>query len=566
MPEMPTELYTILAFLGALALFVFGMKRISEASQRVLGQPLRSFLRRFTSSPLSGVFTGLSTSFLIHSSSATSVMLVSFVNAGLLGLRQAIGIVMGVNIGTTLTAGLIMALGFAHSGISSFGLPLLAIGLPITLSRNDHIRSFGEFILGGGLLLTGIELLKELFAWSPERTFFQGLSEIMGFGDWSILLFLLLGVATTFLLRSSAATIAVLLTFSSSGQIPFSLALAVVMGANLGTTITANLAAGSANVNGKRTAMTHFLFNLFGILWVLLFYQPILGGIEGILSGAGLGDPKGNIAAMTWGVVLFHFGFNTVNSGILIGFAGPIARGIERLVPPKGVSEKRERLEYIDSGLLGTPELSLIEARKEIEKFGEIVHHMSGYVRSLIYSHQEEEQAELLKKVRKYEEITDRIEMEVADYLSRISQDELSMDSSLRIRGMMSIVNDLERIGDILFQMSQHLERKFQERLWFTQEQREGLNSMFELLEEAFQLMLQNLDRDPEEVELDQALEKEKEIDAKKEELRREHLRKIESSDDYNIKSGLIYHDLLTSSEKVGDHIINVSEGLKGKI
>lgn len=563
---MPPKLFTILAFLGALALFIFGMKRISEASQRVLGSPLRNFLRGFTSSPIRGVFTGLSTSFLIHSSSATSVMLVSFVNAGLIGLRQAIGVVMGVNIGTTLTAGVVMLLGFTHPEASSYGLPLLAIGLPITLFRSDLVRSLGEFILGAGLILLGIELLKGLFSWWVEGAFFQALSEMMSLGDWSTFLFLLIGGVITFLLRSSTATIAVLLTFASSGEIPLGLALAVVMGANIGTTITANLAAGSANVNGKRTALTHFLFNLFGILWVLLFFGPIQEFLSSTVQSIGAGTPQESIAAMTWGVILFHFGFNTLNSVLLIGFAGPISRGIERLVPPKGVKEKRERLEYIDSGLLGTPELSLIEARKEIGKFGEIVHHMSGYVRSLIYSHEEEEQAELLKKVRKYEEITDRIEMEVADYLSRISQDEISRDSSFRIRGMMSIVNDLERIGDILFQMSQHLERKFQDRLWFTQEQREGLTAMFGLLEEAFQLMLKNLDRDPEEVELEKALEKEKEIDTKKEELRRDHLRNIERSEDYNIKSGLIYHDLLTSSEKVGDHIINVSEGLTGKV
>ncbi len=554
----------MLTFLGALTLFIYGMKVMSEGSQKLLGRPLRDFLKSSTSSPFTGVLTGLSTSFLIHSSSATSVMLVSFVNAGLIRLRQAMGVIMGANIGTTLTAAIIMVLGFTQYSISSFGLPLLAVGLPITLSRSDGWRSFGEFIMGIGLLLLGTALLKELFHWS-ENPFFQTLNALMEMGGWSQLLFLLIGVGITFLLRSSAATIALLLTFIGSGEFPFGLAMIVVIGANIGTTITANLAAGNANIHGKRTALVHFLFNLFGILWFFPFQGPILQGMEGLIMGMGMGSPFEGPEPLIWSVILFHFGFNTFNSIVLVPFSSFFSKGIEKMIPPSGMKEKRERLEYIDSGLLGTPELSLIEARKEIGKFGEIVQQMGGYVRELIHKPEPEDQAELLKKVRKYEEITDRIEMEVADYLSRISRDELSMDSSLRVRGMMSIVNDLERIGDILYQMSQHLERKAQERLWFTQEQREGLTVMFDLLEEAFRIMLDNLDREPSEVELELALSKEKQIDAKKEELRKGHLRNIEQ-EEYNIKSGLIYHDLLTSCEKVGDHIINVSEGLTGKV
>lgn len=563
---MGQELFHILSFLGALALFVFGLKRISEASQRALGNPLRHFLQSSTSSPSSGVFTGLITSFLIHSSSATSVMLVSFVNAGLLKLRQAIGVIMGANIGTTLTSGIILAFAFTEYDISRYGLPLIAIGLPITLSRNELFRAFGEGIVGASIILFGLHMLKGHFEWT-ENAFFHTVGEMMELGGWSVLLFLLIGGTITFLLRSSAATLALLLTFATSGAFSIPIAIAVVLGANLGTTITANLAAGMANVNGKRTALTHLLFNLFGVLLVLLFFQPVLQLVDSFAennSGAELWAPA-SATLIAWTVILFHFAFNTVNSFILVPFAGLIAKGVERWIPPKGVQERRERLEYIDSGLLATPELSLIEARKEIEKFGEITHHMSGYVRSLIYAHDPEEQAELLKKVRKYEEITDRIEMEVADYLSKISQDELSKDSSLNIRSMMSIANDLERVGDILFQMSQHLERKFRDKLWFTQEQREALDRMFSLIEEAFSIMLENLDREPGNVELEKALSKEKEIDAMKEELRNGHLKHIEE-EDYNIKSGLIYHDLFTSCEKVGDHIINVSEALKGKV
>lgn len=562
---MEATLFSILTFLGSIALFIYGMKVMSEGSQKLLGQALRDFLRGSTSNAITGILTGLSTSFLIHSSSATSVMLVSTVNAGLIKLRQAVGVIMGANIGTTLTAGLIMTLGFTSYSISYFGLPLLAIGLPITLSRSDHWRSFGEFVMGAALILFGMELMQELFAWG-NSSFFQDLSALMQMGAWSRLLFLVLGVLITFLLRSSAATMALLLTFVASGRIPFDLAIVLMVGANIGTTITANLAAGSANINGKRTAMAHFLFNLFGILWVLPFLGLVLDGLAGILAPLGASSPYTDPASLTWAIIIFHFLFNAVNSIVLVPFSTPIAQGIERLVPAKGVKEQRERLEYIDSGLLNTPELSLIEARKEIGKFGEIVRQMGGFVRALIHKPEPADQAELLKKVRKYEEITDRIEMEVADYLSRISRDELSMDSSLRVRGMMSIVNDLERIGDILYQMSQHLERKAREKLWFTQEQREGLGAMFDLLEGAFSIMLENIERDPEEVELDKALAQEKEIDAKKEELRKAHLRNIEGEEDYNIKSGLIYHDLLTSCEKVGDHIINVSEGGTGKV
>ncbi len=563
---MNLSLYDLLTFLGALALFIYGMKVMSEGIQKVAGKRLRKFLGGMTSGPLMGVFTGFSTTALIQSSSATTVMLVSFVNAGLLSFRQAIGVIMGANIGTTMTAVLIMVFGFSKFSIAAYSLPLLAISFPFLFSRNAHIRFWGESLFGFALLFLGLELMGSAFPTLNEQAFstLKGLTDM---GALSIILFVVIGAVITVLIQSSSAAIALTFLMCEQGWIPFDAAAAIVLGENIGTTFTANAAAVVGNIHAKRTAITHFIFNLFGVIWMLFLLRPFLEGIDLYMSSTSMGSPFTNTAAIKWGLTLFHILFNLINAFILIWFVRWIEKLVVFFTPSSKVNEKHYQLEYIGSGLMATPELSLLEARKEISKFGSITSKMPAFIKALIYERDPEAQTRLLNNVKKYEEITDRIEMEIADYLSRVSQDELSHDSTIKIRGMLNIVNDLESIGDVFFQLSKTIERKNREKLWFTQDQRESLTHLLALIEEAYAIMLQNLERkDDQPIDLRKAEEQEAKIDQYTDELRTRHLENIEHNEEYNIKSGLVYNDLFISCEKVGNHIINVSKALTGKV
>lgn len=564
----------ILHLLGALAIFIFGMKTMNDGIQKAAGSRLRKILSGMTSNRFMGVLTGLILTVLLQTSSGTTVMTVSFVNAGLLTLVESMGVIMGANIGTTFTAWIISIFGFKMN-ILSFAIILMGLALPFYFHKNKTYRSIAEFVLGFGILFIGIDYLK---AAVPD---IRSNPEILSFLEYyandnifSVLLFVLIGALLTIVVQSSSAATAITFALIAQGYIDFKMGAAIFLGENIGTTVTANIAAIVGNVHAKRAARFHFLFNVIGVIWVLILFTPFLKGIAyfmteylGMLSPFTVytDDPQLMIergGTMIVAISIFHSMFNILNVAFFIGFIPFFEKLVVKIQPAKTIDDEAFHLDYIGSGLMGTPELSLLQAKKEVAKFGKLTSRMNGFTQQLLTEQDKKIRSKLFERVKKYEEITDRIELEVADYLTRVSQDDLSEEGSAHVRGMLAIVNDLERIGDIYYQMSKNIERKIEQKLWFTQEQRDNLKMMFDHLDEAFKIMVKNLNVEFNKPDMEAAVNKEREINKYRNKLRKKHLRDIEEGD-YNVKAGMIYNDLFLSCEKVGDHIINVSEGMR---
>lgn len=567
------DLFTFLKICGGLGFFIFGMKVMSEGIQKVAGSKLKDILKAMTSNRVAGVGTGFLTTSVIQSSSATTVMVVSFVNAGLLSLRQAIGVIMGANIGTTMTAWILVFIGFKFK-LSEYALPLIAVGVPMLFSGKAKWRNLGEFIVGFALLFMGLEALKESVGaldLENNASFIQWVADMGQYGFFSILLFVLIGTVLTVVVQSSSAAMALTLVFINDGGLPYEAAAAIILGENIGTTITANLAALVGNVHAKRAARAHFIFNVFGVVWMLAifgwFTDQMLDLFEYIRTqswGKSLVSGDDPQEYYRYALALFHTVFNIINTLILIWFVKYIEKVVMKMVKRKEDDESFH-LEFIGSGALRTPELSLLEARKEIAKFGKITSRLSGFVRKLMVEHNDKDRAYLMKKIKHYEEITDRVEVEVSNYLAKVSEGDLTESSSIKVRGMLSIVNDLERIGDVFYQISLILDKKNQEKRYFTPEQRQNILDLFALLEEAFSLMRDNLNVEIEGVNLEGAKEIESLINAKRNQMRDEHLINMETGV-YGVHSGMIYSEIFSLVEKVGDHIINVSEAAKGLV
>jgi phosphate:Na+ symporter len=557
---------SLLIMLGALGLFLYGMKIMSEGVQKAAGKRMRTILNSMTANPFRGISTGFITTAIIQSSSATTVMVVSFVNAGLLNLKQAFGVIMGANIGTTITSWLIVIFGFGNFDISSFSLPLIALAIPFIFSVKSLRKSAGEFIIGFALLFMGLEFLQNSVPDLTDQPYVLNLIQSWsGDGINFILIAILIGTIITMIIQSSSAAMAITLILCNQGYIPFEMAAGMVLGENIGTTITANLAALVGNTESKRAARTHMLFNVIGVFWMIFVFPWFLAGIEFVMIqlfdwNAPFQDPKGRIIALS----AFHSAFNIINVLLLVWFTEPITKLATRMVKQK--QDKDEfHLEYIQTGVMTTPELGILEAQKEVAKYGSITSRMADFTRKLLSERDSKEIQNLLDKIEKYETITDRIEIEIGDYLSKISEEDLSDLSSKHVRAMLSINNDLERIGDIFFQMSKSVERKESDRIWFTPDQRNNLLSMFDLIDEAFVVMNENLEKEFLKADLSKAIECENKINQRRNELRTQHLENVEKQE-YNVKSGMIYSDLFSSLEKIGDHIINVSEAASGKM
>lgn len=553
-----------LQLIGALGFFIYGMKIMSEGIQKIAGNKMRQFLGAMTSNRFAGVFTGFTTTALIQSSSATTVMIVSFVNAGLLTLRQSIGVIMGANIGTTITAWIITILGFKIK-MDVLALPIIAFGLPLMFSSNNKYKALSEFLIGFALLFLGLDALKGAvpdISNNPEILHF--LEEWTSMGVLSTLLFVGIGTIVTVVVQSSSAAMALTLVLCADGIIPFEAAAAMVLGENIGTTITANLAAMVGNIHAKRTARAHLIFNLFGVIWMVVAFNGVTAGIDKYMVASGAQSPFVTAAAIPAALSIFHTVFNIANAVFLIGLVDFIARTVTKMVPSKGDDEEF-RLEYIDTGIMLTPELSLMEAKKEVAKFGKITVRMSGFIRTLLLESDPKKKKKLNEKIKKYEEITDQMEIEISTYLAKVSENEMTTLTSQRLRGMLSIVNDLERIGDIFYQMSKTLERKEEEKIWFTPEQRNNVIKILSKVDEAFEIMLKNLESDYGTELMESSVEKEKEINELRNELRIAHLKDMQNKN-YSFKGGMVYNDIFSSCEKIGDHIVNVSEGVAGEI
>lgn len=553
-----------LTLLGALGFFIFGMKVMSEGIQKVAGSKMRQVLGGMTANRFAGVGSGFITTALVQSSSATTVMIVSFVNAGLLNLRQAIGVIMGANIGTTMTAWFLVLLGFSPLAVYDYALPVLAFGLPMLFLNNKHLNNWGEVIIGFALLFLGLSALNNsMFDMGPELiAALQGLTDM---GVLSVILFLFLGSILTVVLQSSSAAMVLTLVLCLNG-LPFELGAATILGENIGTTVTANLAALVGNISAKRAARAHFIFNVIGVVWMVMVFGLFLSGIEYFMSNTTLGSPTSsdNRFSVIYGLAIFHTAFNFINVLFLVWLVPFIERVVIKLVPQRG-DDPIFHLEYISTGLMGTPELSLLEAYKETSRFSAITAKMNGMMRTLLEETDAKERQRLLDKISKYEDITDRVEVEISNYLSNISEGTISMRTSAKVRSLLSIANDLERIGDLYYQMSKRIERKYSNKIYFLPEQRENLKELLLLVETAMEIMVQNLSTESDKVNLEAAQQAEEAINDFRDKIRKKHLKHLEKGV-YSIKSGLYYSDLFQYAEKVGDHVINISEAYTGKI
>ena len=555
-----------LILLGSLGLFIFGMKIMSDGLQRTAGEKLRRMLGSITSNRFKGVFTGFMSTSIVQSSSVTTVMTVSLVNAGLINLRQSAGVMMGANIGTTITAWLVLLLGFKVS-ISSYALALIAIGAPLLFMTFRKSKDLANAIIGFAILFIGLQFLKDavpnLDKDSALVQFFINYKDIPFISN---LMFVGLGALVTIVIQSSSAAMALTLTMVSKGIIPFEVACAMVLGENIGTTITAEIASSIGNVHAKRSARIHSLFNIVGVTWMLIII-PLFLELIGFLIGQSHGltfDPE-NTGMANEGIALFHTLFNSANVLLLIGFVPYLVKIAERSVSSKGEADEEFKLDYISAAGIALPEVAILEAKKEVAKFGHVTTRMNDFVKTLINDQDKKKRNKMFNKLKKYEEITDRVEVEVANYLDKLSIQEISQEASSQIRSMLSITNDLERIGDIYYQMSKTIERKDEEKIYFLPEQRENLNKMLVLLEKAFTEMNTNLSSEYGHISVENSKKFEREINQLRNELRKSYLENAEKGE-YKFQPGIMYNNLFSSCEKVGDHIINVTEAVAGKI
>ncbi len=492
-------------------------------------------------------------------------MVVSFVNAGLLSLRQAIPVLFGANIGTTVKLLLFAWIGFSSVKLSLVAVPIMGLALPLLFMRGGKWKAVSELMMGAALLFLGLDLLKE-YVPTPSAQALSFLHGLSSFGLGSDLLFVLFGAALAILTQSSSVALILTVLMCEKGIINYEMAAALVIGENIGTTLTANIAALVGNAWAKRAARAHFIIKLFGAIWILLLFKPALAGVALFTERVNHVSPFTDTDALRWSLTYLHIAFNIVNTLLLVRFIGFIEKVVTRMVPVRGAPEEEYHLEYIEDPMMHlSPELSLLEANKEVIKFSRLCERMLGLVRDLLIEKDDAERAALLQRIAKYEDITDRIEVEVSRFLTKTAAEAGDERLSERIRAQISIIGDLERVGDILFQMSKSIERKSDERLWFSPEQRVHLLDMMRLLDKAIAVMIRNLEAEPEAVRLDEAMDAEQRINQFRDELRRTHLRSVESGD-HNIKSGMIYNDLFNSCEKLGDHLINVSEALVGMV
>lgn len=564
---MNFDLFDLLSLVGALGLFIFGMKVMSDAIQKVAGVKLREILEVMTSKRILGLFTGLLITGLVQSSSATTVMVVSFANAGLLTLVESIGVIMGANIGTTITGWIISELGLGRFSIASLSLPILAIGFPMMFSKRERLKSWGEVFVGFAILFLGLSFMQDSVSGLRNE---ELLSWIQGFSYTDrpyffqipiITLFVLIGVLITIVVQSSSASMALILVMTYQGWISFPLAAAIILGENIGTTITANLAAIVGNVHAKRAARSHFLINVIGVAWMLLVFPWFLKATAAILTAMGGLDPFTQVEAVPRALALFHTLFNVVNVLILIGFTHRLARLTVRFTPSRNHDDEQFSLDYIGTGLLETSELSIVEARRELVKFSEVVRRAFRYIPMLVTEMDENRLSIYNRQLHKYEELTDRMELEITSYLSHTSKNELSLDASQSVRNMINIANYLERIGDIYVEISRSLNNRKKQKAYFTQDMRDNIIRLSDMVAKSLDQMVCNLSASEKGADFKAASDIEDQIDELYENLRDEYIKKVETGK-FKLRSGMYYTDLLSELERIADHSNMVSTAL----
>ena len=592
-----------LGLLGAVGLFLYGMKVMSEGLQKAAGDRLRNILSVMTRNRFTGALTGFLITALIQSSSASTVMVVSFVNAGLMTLAQSMAVIMGANVGTTFTAWIIALFGFSVK-ISSFTLPLIGQSLPLLFSSKSRTKSIGEFLIGFSFLFMGLDLISayvpDLQA-NPEMFAFLQKYTSMGYG--SVLIFLAVGLIVTMVIQSSAATFAITLIMCSKGWIGFDLSCAIVLGSNIGTTITPILASLSGNVAAKRTAMGHLLFNLLGTVWTMAIFFPFVGLTTYMTEMLGFGDPSQlmtyvksielnqpelynhlfdnslpaghdvlvKIAMMqtsvSYGLSIFHTIFNVINLTIMIWFTGLYVKIVTKLIPTKAKGEEEFQLKFIQGGLLNAAELNITQAEKEIYLYAVRVERMIGQAKELIHTPEGNEFTQKFSRLEKYEEISDRMEIEIANYLNKCSEGRLSNESKHRIASLLSIISEIESIADSCYSISKTLIRKRDSSVEFNDEIHQNIDAMFVEVQAAMKNMLfllENLEH-PSEPDMIVSYNKEREINNLRNQLRSGNIENINNKH-YEYQAGIYYMDIVGDLEKLGDYIINVVDTIKEQL
>ena len=599
---MDYSFFDFLTLIGSLGLFLYGMKIMSEGLQKVAGDKMRGILSAMTSNRVTGVLTGVLITALIQSSSATTVMVVSFVNAGLLSLAQSIGVIMGANVGTTVTAWIISLYGFKVD-ISAFAIPLIGLSIPLIFSEKSRRKSIGEFLMGFAFLFMGLSYLKDSvpdLQSNPQILAF--LQNYTSMGYTSLLIFLGIGSLLTVIVQSSSATVAITLIMCTKGWIPFDMAAAMILGENIGTTITANIAAIPANASAKRAAIAHLMFNVFGVLWVMALFYPFTQMVSWIVTNYGPGDPHqmteflANLDSRTislitsnaelsdpklialqkqllslqvsvsYGLSLFHTMFNIANICIMVWFVNFYVYVCSAIIKPKTTDEEEEfQLRYIPSGILSTAELSLMQAKKEIAVYGERTYRMFGMVKDLYYESNEDNFLKIYSRIEKYESISDRMEIEIANYLTFVSEGRLSSESKEEIRTMLRAVTEIESIADSCNNLARAIRRRNEGKGEFTEMLNHNMDQMFAIVDESIKQM--NIVLHKAEVvhdDINVSYNIENEINNYRNQL------KIKNMEDINLKQydyqvGVYYMDMVAECEKLGDYVINVVQAVVEK-
>ena len=571
-------LLQILTLLGSLAMFLYGMSLMSGGLQKMAGNRLRVFMAKMTSNTFKCILTGIVVTAMVQSSTATTLLIVSFVNAGLLALGSAIAVIMGANIGTTVTAW-IFALSFGGGSwsIATIAIPLMFFAF-LGLNSKKY-ANLGEFLMGFALLFLGLSTLKEtstvLLDNEGVRTF---LSTLSGYGIWSIFLFMVAGAAITLMLQSSATATAITMVLVAQGYIPFTMATAMVLGSNLGTTVTSNIAAAVANQSAKRTARAHFLFNLFGVILALIFFKPFIKFVGITVEALGFPNPvtvdfagadaatqESLVASLPYSVAVLHTVFNVITTLILVWFIPQLVKMVTMMVPNKKGEEKETyRLKYIGIGKIATGDLALNSAKMEVVEFGRLCRRDLGYIRSAINATTQGEFDEADKKLIHYEEVTDNVEREIATYLREVSKNEMSIGGLARIREFYRIIGEMESLGDSGETIGKIMTRVWEHKCHFTEHMLQQLNHILDLLDAAYEAMDHNLSTPLIELtDIRNAEDAEAAVNEYRDSLRNEHLTNIEK-ESYPYETGSFYMDVVNCIEKMGDFIINISQSVYG--
>ncbi len=551
----------VLTIAGTTALFLYGLKLMSESLQKIMGERLQLMLSSLSSNRAKGVLTGILITALIQSSSATTVMVVSFVNTGILRLAEAIGVIMGANIGTTFTSWLIAVFGF-KAKISYFTFPLIGLGIPFIFSNSRKVKNWGELILGFSLLFIALEFLKTNIPSASDSWFIDVIDRLNSIKYFSFFVYLLAGILFTMIVRSSNAIFALILVLATKGWLSFEIAATMLLGVNIGTTIAANTAARVANVTAKRAALAHLLFKVFGVLWITPIFPFFLKCIVFINTSLGGIDPALDVAGIPIALTLFHTLFNVINTIILFGFSKQITNLVAKKIPVTATSENEFKLTHIKIGLLSTPDASLFQAQREILIFAETSRKMFRNIERVFLDKNDKEYSALKEKIMAEHQISKRYEEEIANYLTKVGEGRLSETSSKSLRSQYKMIDDIINISNSCMNIFNAIERKRAQKIEFPEQVNNNIVLLFNMVNEALDTMV-TMQTHEEQLPISMAKETENEINNFRDILKSEHLNNLEKNV-YKYDAGLIYNDIVSQCERIGDFAINVDEAFKG--